>query len=183
MDASLLKLVPQENKDEIGTEPFPEEEVFPCLWILESGPRKGQQCNKKAFEGKDFCNAHEVASIRKEIKEEKKSTQKGIVTGSIELPSANTVPMLNVPKTLPPVRPQTYSPPPQVPLPNGQPIYIPQQQGMSTSDMVALLQFMNKDKQVVAPVEPSIPVEVFENVLNLFARTCVAMAEALKNRD
>lgn len=192
MDANLLKPVPQENENkDLSTEPFPNEEVFPCLWILESGPRKGKECGKNAFEGKDYCHIHEVSYIRKQVKEEAKAQPK--TTATISVPP---VPMLDFPKPnplqaqaarsvpLPQPYAQQYQPAPQYQQP------LPQIQPMSMTDTLALMQaFQRFSPQPTPPLSPqlqpqtTIPLEDFHAILQLFSRTCVGMAEALKNRD
>lgn len=115
-ESKQAKIITQESKhDNLLQEEdqFPDEIVGECQWPLELGPRKGQACGKKTFDGKDLCSTHQVQEARRKEKEEK---QKGKVFSSIE---RSDVPLISLqqspPKTqqLPQYQPQFQAPPPQ----------------------------------------------------------------------
>jgi hypothetical protein len=77
MDETKLKTVPQEgDSNELQTEEYPNDEnVQPCEWILTKQARKGQPCNKKAFND-IYCTQHRAMADLKEATEGKKLDKK-----------------------------------------------------------------------------------------------------------
>lgn len=89
MDSSKLKPVPQESKsDSLQNEVFPDEEVRTCIWELVKGARKGEECGKKAFEGREYCVEHQaLVDIRNSA-----TKTKGTISESVETIETITLP-------------------------------------------------------------------------------------------
>lgn len=116
-ETKVPKIIIQESKsnDLLREEDqFPDEIVGECEWPLVSGPRKGQPCNAKTFDGNIYCTTHQVADTRRKEKEEK---QKGKVYSNLE---KSDIPLI-------PLTKQYNSPPqPQFNFPQQNPFQMPQ---------------------------------------------------------